>query len=221
MEAAPGGLVVKPVRARHRVAARVIHGLVGVLGATWRWAVEDDAGITRAADGPGPLIWMLWHNRVLSAPLIHRRFCPHRTGAVLTSPSDDGAILAETMRLFGVGAVRGSSSKRGGRALVELADVLRGGGDVVITPDGPRGPRYRLSRGVPRLALRAGVPVMPLHIEYQSCWRLRSWDGFAVPRPFSGIAVRFGRPVAVGSGAGIESERFRLEMILGEGMLMR
>ena len=218
---APGGQLVKPVRARHRAAARAIHLLVRLLGATWRFEIVDHAGIGRRENAPPPFIWVFWHNRVLVVPPAYRRHCPHRHGSVLTSPSDDGAILAETMRLFHCNAVRGSTSKRGGRALIELERVLRAGGDVVITPDGPRGPRYRMSVGVPRLAARSGCRVLPVGAEFSRCWRLRSWDGFAIPMPFATVSVTFGRPLAVAPDADIEEWRLHLERVLRADMIMQ
>lgn len=213
--------LVKPVRGRHRLAARAIHAVVSVLGASWRLRVQDESGITDAGDPLPSVIWIFWHNRVLAAPIVWKKCCPHRGGAVLTSPSDDGAILAEAMRLFGATAVRGSSSKRGGAALLELEAVLRSGQDVVITPDGPRGPRYAMSAGPAKLALRVGVAVQPVHIEPSACWRLRTWDGFAIPKPFSRVHVRFGPLVRPDEGGEVEALRLRLANALTSGMILQ
>ena len=133
---------------------------------------------------------LIWHNRILAMPALFVRRYPKRKGlVVLTSPSRDGAYLAEFVRNFGMDAVRGSSSRRGAAALLHLTKRIEEQYDVCITPDGPRGPRYRLHPGALLLAQRAGVPLMPFLIEYSSCWRLKSWDGFAIPKPFSRVTV--------------------------------
>ncbi len=213
--------LIKPITLKHRLIALAIRSLVGLLGSTWRFQVSDKTQITCTENEPGPVIWAFWHNRVLGATIASRKFCRHRHGSVLTSPSNDGAILAQTIRYFGQDAVRGSSSKRGGRALLELERVLASGGDVAITPDGPRGPRYRMSGGLARLAARSARPVMPVAVETNSCWRLNSWDGFIIPKPGAMIRVDFRELVQVPASADLESERQRLEQILNDGTVMQ
>ncbi len=215
-----GAHLIKPVRLKHRVAARLAHALTKALGATWRLKVHDASGIGSLNKPLPPVIWIFWHNRVLVAPIAWHKCCPHRWGAVLTSASNDGAFLAETMRLFGAHAVRGSSSKRGGAALLELEEVLKRGGDVVITPDGPRGPRYSMSAGAARLALKSGAAVQPLRIEPEGCWRLSTWDGFAIPKPFTAVRVEFAPLVVAEPGEDPESLSCRLAESLRAGMIM-
>lgn len=202
--------LIKPIRWKHRIVARVIHSLATAIGATWRLQIKDASGISQRENPLPPVIWIFWHNRVLAAPMVWRKCCPHRSGAVLTSASEDGAILAETMRLFGAQAVRGSSSKRGGAALLELEAVLKSGGDVVITPDGPRGPRYSMGVGASRLALKTGAAVQPVRFEFTACWRLPTWDGFAIPKPFSVVQAEFAPLVRAEAGEEVESLRLRL-----------
>src|SRR5690606_16823834 len=98
---------------------------------------EDRCGLLNG-EAPRPLIWIFWHNRILGVTMAKDRFIHDRFGAVLTSASRDGELLAAVMARFGVDAVRGSSSRRGGTALRELTALLRSGRDIVITPDGPR-----------------------------------------------------------------------------------
>ena len=66
---------------------------------------------------------------------------------------------------------------------------------LVITPDGPRGPRERVKPGVAQIAITAGAPVVPLAIGVDRCWRLKSWDGFIIPKPFSRVQVTIGSPL--------------------------
>jgi len=96
---------------------------------------------------------------------------------------------------FGMGAVRGSSSRGGVKALLLLRAQLREGVDVAITPDGPRGPVYEPSPGLLRLAVKTGLPVMAIRVDYERYWEIRSWDKFRIPKPFSRVHVRMLPPV--------------------------
>jgi lysophospholipid acyltransferase (LPLAT)-like uncharacterized protein len=115
---------------------------------------------------------------------------------------------------IGFDVVRGSSSRQGAIAMLQLSDVLAGGRDVVITPDGPRGPVYVLGPGIVLLAQKSGAVVFPLNLEYSSCWRVKSWDRFILPRPFSKVRVILGPPhrvAATSSEQEFEMERLRLQ----------
>ena len=140
---------------------------------------------------------------------------------MLTSASHDGAMLARAVGVFGIGSVRGSSSRRGVAALVALRKALREGVDICLTPDGPRGPRYELQAGAVKLAQTGGVHVLPIHVEYSSAWCLKTWDRFHVPRPFSKVRVIFDEVLAVPaelSESEFEEWRLRIESILRAGV---
>jgi lysophospholipid acyltransferase (LPLAT)-like uncharacterized protein len=134
---------------------------------------------------------------------------------VLTSASRDGAIIAAVMKSFGLRSVRGSSSRRGTAALLALAGTLEAGEDVAVTPDGPRGPRYKLGPGVVFLARQTGAGILPIHIEYSRAVRLRSWDRFMIPLPFAKVRVICGELIFVGRDADMEAEQRRIEGVLG------
>ncbi len=187
-----------------------------LLGSTLRIRVDDRSGLNSGTLRE-PTIWIFWHNRMCVMPIVYARFYKHRHGAVLASSSKDGAIIAGVMERFGVGNVRGSTSRRGAEALLELTRLVENGGDVVLTPDGPRGPRYVLGSGAISLAQNTGAPVVPISVEYSSCWRLRSWDGFMIPRPFSTVRAIFGQPHRVRStttSEEFEAERLRLQEVM-------
>ena len=137
-----------------------------------------------------PVVFMLWHNRLFLAPECYRRYRNHRPIYALISASRDGAWLAAFFSLIGMRAVRGSSSRFGREAAGLLVDVLREGRDVGVTPDGPRGPCYDFKPGAVVVAQLAGAPVLLFGAEYHSAWRLRSWDGFYLPVPFSRVRLR-------------------------------
>jgi lysophospholipid acyltransferase (LPLAT)-like uncharacterized protein len=123
----------------------------------------------------------------------------HRTAGLagLVSASRDGAFLAAILECFGVRAVRGSSSRRGPQALLELVTWMERGYDVAITPDGPRGPCYIVQDGALALAQMTGMPTVP--VSYHLSWKLRlkSWDRFQIPLPFSRCEINIGRILRV------------------------
>jgi lysophospholipid acyltransferase (LPLAT)-like uncharacterized protein len=160
---------------------------------TLRYEVDDRAGIVRKPVTEN-YIGALWHNRLLIFPLVLRRFFPNRPGAALISASRDGDLLTDAIHRFGYDVVRGSSSRLGASAILQLTEVLASGCDVVITPDGPLGPAYELGPGIVFLAQKSGASVLPMNLEYSRFWRLRSWDRFIIPQPFSRVRVLIGRP---------------------------
>ena len=206
-----------------QVFRRLIPGLIvfllRALALTLRFRVDDRCGITRGA--MVPFIGAFWHNRILVIPVAYQRYCRGRRGHCLTSPSKDGAIIEGVMSRFGIGSVRGSSSRRGVAALLELTAILEAGEDVAITPDGPRGPKYQLSPGIVKLSQITGVPVMPIHVGYSRFWELKSWDAFRIPKPFARVEVVFGPLYAVcptADDAAFEAERLRLQTLLMDEM---
>ena len=108
--------------------------------------------------------------------------------------------------------------------MVALRRAAKTGKDLVITPDGPRGPRYRLQAGVVKVAQTTGLPVVLMRIEYLSCWTLKTWDRFRIPKPFSRVRVVLEGPTMVPRDLdedGFERERLRLENLLMEGITDR
>jgi hypothetical protein len=152
------------------------------------------------------------------------RYYPKRKGAyILNSASRDGAYASELVKHLGVGSIRGSSSRRGAIALIDLVKRVKEGYDLCITPDGPRGPRYKLSPGVVLLSQQCQVPLMPLLFEFSSCWRLKSWDGFAIPKPFSRIDLTILPLIQVPptkTPEEFEAERKRVEEVMRERLKM-
>lgn len=137
-----------------------------------------------------PVAIVLWHNRLFLAAEIVRRYRQGRPAFALVSASQDGAWLTAFFSLVGLRTVRGSSSRLGREAATALVEMLRQGYDVGITPDGPRGPCYELKPGAVIVPRRTSAPVLLVGAEFTSAWRLRSWDRFYVPKPFSRVRMR-------------------------------
>jgi lysophospholipid acyltransferase (LPLAT)-like uncharacterized protein len=117
----------------------------------------------------------------------------------MASRSADGEYITRMLHHWGYRVARGSSSRGGDTALRELAALVRAGHTAALTADGPRGPRHKLKFGVLRLAQLTGVPIVPVAVAADRVWRLRSWDRFIVPKPFSRVRVVFGDAIAVAS----------------------
>lgn len=197
-----------PWRRQWRKARRAAGGLlVGwlapfvlrLLALTWR--VELHGALPQGR----PSVLVLWHGRMLlSMPL---RAFKHRGHAVLVSPSADGALVEKALRRFGYTVVRGSSSRGGAQALRDLLGSLRDGRSVVVTPDGPRGPRHGINVGPLWLAAETDALVVPLAFAVDRAFRFRSWDRCCIPKPWARIEVRCCEPLAVPAGtteAGLE-----------------
>ncbi|HEY1663580.1 MAG TPA: lysophospholipid acyltransferase family protein [Verrucomicrobiae bacterium] len=167
---------------------------------TLRYRVKDPHGFMTRKD-LRQVIYCTWHNRLALSMKLHsvlRRRHHQATGlAGLVSASKDGAFLAAILGRFGVQSVRGSSSRRGPQALLELATMSDRGYDIAITPDGPRGPCYTVQDGVMALAQVTGLPAVP--VSYHLNWKLRlkSWDRFQIPLPFSRCEITIGKTLCV------------------------
>lgn len=204
-----------PIGLKARVIGLIGFTIIRLFGMTLRLQLHAKSPVV--AQDQTNYIWGVWHNCLFSFPLVYRKFFSHRKGAALTSASKDGEIAAAVVKLLGIAPIRGSNSRRGGQALIELASWLSEGYDIALTPDGPRGPRYQLSPGLILLAKKTGTPIMPLAVHYHDCWKLKSWDEFRIPKPFSRVDVHAGPVVQV--PADINDQQFE-EFRLGVQELM-
>jgi hypothetical protein len=183
-----------------RAGAWAVVALVRTVSATLRYEWVDPA---RTFEPPaiGQAIFCVWHNRLALTMKAYfgyaRNHRPSPGMAGLVSASRDGGFLAAILEAFGVQPVRGSTSRRGPQALLELTGWAEKGYDLAITPDGPRGPRYVVQDGVMSLAQVTGLPIVPF--SFQCAWKIRarSWDRFQVPLPFSKCRMVVGAPLRV------------------------
>lgn len=206
----PGGTPARTQRARggvvvphapkwsQRLVGRLVRLLLKMVAATTRF--ELDPGATDLRRITGPVIFCLWHNRLaLCMPAYDRFLRGQRPGtrgvAALVSASKDGAFLTGILHALGVEVVRGSSSRRGAQALLELSTKCQAGWDVTITPDGPRGPCYHVHEGIISLAQVTGLPVVAANLELSRKHLLKSWDRFQIPLPFGRCRVMFSEPL--------------------------
>ena len=198
---------------RARALIELGFGVFRLWARTLRLQVEDPENVIGLVRNQ-PVIFSIWHNRLLMLPRVFDPCFPSRQSFGLISASRDGDLVSILIERSGYGTIRGSSSRKGVIALRQLVDALATGRNVLITPDGPRGPVYEASQGVVFLAQKTGAPVVPIHMEYSSCWRLKSWDRFFVPRPFAKLRAIFGAPLQVQPTADadqLETERLRIQ----------
>jgi lysophospholipid acyltransferase (LPLAT)-like uncharacterized protein len=202
------------------LAANLVVAMEHGLTSTLRFRLEDRSGWTTSPK-PEPVIFCVWHNRLALALYAYRKVMrkiqPDRQLAALVSASKDGAFLAAILEKFQVQPVRGSSSRRGAQALLELTSWAERGYDLAITPDGPRGPCYTVQDGVMAVAQLTGLPIAPVSYHLSGKHRLKSWDRFQVPLPFARCDMMVGELVRVPREASDE-ERNALKLTLENRM---
>lgn len=212
-----------PSRGQRTLAWVVANGM-RLLAATLRYRVNGGRGPAKLPDEP--VIFALWHNRLGLSMKVYESFvrpeCRHDHLAALISASRDGAFLAAILQAFGVQAVRGSSSRRGAQALLELTSWAGRGYDLAVTPDGPRGPRYAMQEGVLALAQVTGLPIVPYSCRVRWKIQVKSWDRFQIPLPFSRCEMTFGEPIRVprettDAGRAQLREQLRSVLLAGTG----
>jgi lysophospholipid acyltransferase (LPLAT)-like uncharacterized protein len=178
---------------RNRALIRFTAGGVRIVNATCRLSIEGADSVEAARSSGTGAVVATWHEN-LFLHLAHRS-CRDTLG--LISSSRDGEFAARVLARFGVRAVRGSPTERGRAAVLELLRAAPHGSIVVITPDGPKGPRQVAKSGVAFLARAASLPVIAAGAAARSSSRLRSWDRFCIPHPFTRIALVFAPPLRI------------------------
>jgi len=155
-----------------------------------RWHIEGKIPDT-------PIVVAFWHAELLLAPFIYKKIAPNRRVEVMISEHFDGELIAQTMRFFGIGAIRGSSSKGAAKALIKAIKRVKEGGDVAITPDGPKGPRHELSDGIVAIAKKSKAPIVIFNYRPTKYKQAKSWDKFLIPMPFGTIDFFCSEPIYI------------------------
>lgn len=162
-----------------------------------------------------PILYVLWHGRMLYFLKLYAYLGSRVT--ILVSQSRDGEFVAQLLSRFGFRITRGSTSRGGARGLLAVVNQVRSGMHACFTPDGPRGPRYRVQPGLLVVAKRTGAPILPM--TFSARWKrvLASWDAFLLPLPFSRVVVVYGEPIYVpvdASPIDLEAKRLEVETCL-------
>jgi lysophospholipid acyltransferase (LPLAT)-like uncharacterized protein len=181
----------------------------------WLATLRFRCNVNRIDDSEGPTVLLLWHDKLFVSSWIANRYFT-RPVTALISTSKDGAWLVAFFRFMGITAVRGSSNRRGAAALMTLTRLMRAGNHTGITPDGPKGPALAFKSGAVSLARLTRSPFVVMGIRYHACWRMRSWDRFAMPIPFSKVEVTLLREPMPAEGEADEVVAARLKARLDE-----
>jgi len=186
--------------------------LILLYGLTWkvRWSGEEN--LKQAREKSGNVIYAFWHSNLLGLIYPHR----FKNAGVMVSKSFDGEWIARIVSRLGYRVFRGSASRDGAPALLEMIKS-RDSGDLALTVDGPLGPARKVKAGVIILASNMGLPLMPITAVALKAWRLKSWDRLIIPRPFSSIEVIRGKHITVPGDIG-KDEVDRLSMELEEAI---
>lgn len=180
-----------------RFARRLVHRLgafvLGTLAGTWRLTILGAENLSSSSTGSKGHFIALWHGRMLLGLAHHAS----RNWWVLVSDHQDGDISQALLEQFGYRVVRGSSTRGGARAVRQMLTILDEGAVVVITPDGPRGPRHSIKHGVVWLARATGYPIVPVGFACDRAWRTKGWDRFTIPKPWARVVMVYGAPIRV------------------------
>ena len=148
-----------------------------------------------------PMVMLFWHGKLALMSFAFARWSCGKSAKVIISDHKDGELITQVIAHFGIGAVRGSTSKNAVKALVGALRELKDGSDLIITPDGPRGPRHSVSDGCVTIPQKSGADIQILDYTADRFWRFGSWDGMILPKPFSTVTYTLSEPFSV---AGLE-----------------
>jgi lysophospholipid acyltransferase (LPLAT)-like uncharacterized protein len=198
-----------------RFADIVFYALVLIIGKTVKFEVENYENYEKIIKADKIPIYTFWHNTIFLGTYYFR----NRQIIVMSSKSFDAEYIARFIKRLGYGTIRGSSTRGGVGALIEMVKVMKRGFACGFAIDGPKGPKHIAKPGVCLLAKKTGNPIMPFVVIPQKHWEIKSWDNLQIPKPFSRALVKIGEPIYVEPDANdkdIENKRLELQKKLDE-----
>jgi Kdo2-lipid IVA 3' secondary acyltransferase len=188
-----GFLKTRPGTIKRIIISRLLSGLIKLISVTWRVTIENKELYENLTKSGKSFIIIFWHGEMLMGWFYHR----NKRYSCLVSMSRDGDILAEILTLWNYRVIRGSSSRGGKEARGMMEEEVRSGNVLVVTPDGPRGPRYEMKMGAVRTAQKTSAPLLPVRFIVNRSYILESWDRFEIPIPFARIIIRYLEPLII------------------------
>ncbi len=175
----------------HAVLSSLCHAYIRLTGATTKITWENRDAHDSLAQNNRNFIYAVWHSRQVFLAYAHK----NRKVCALVSKSKDGEYMARVLDKLGITAARGSTSKGGHQALIELMDAAKAGFNIALTPDGPRGPKRKVQQGIIYLAQKTAIPILPVSCGLTRKLTFSSWDEFQVPLPFGAASIVYGKPI--------------------------
>jgi len=132
-------------------------------------------------------VCVTWHGELFMSPQAYRHIHKKHPASAIISSHFDGSLIAKTLQFLSIRPLRGSSKKGAKQVLLQAFKSIKSGEEVLITPDGPRGPRHSMSDGAIGIALKSNLPIFVMNFKAKSYWQLKSWDSFVIPKPFTKV----------------------------------
>ena len=209
--------MIRPMTFKERLRGLIIDALGKPIIWLWtkscRLTIVGESGYRALRDTGRPVVHLIWHGKIFIVPYFFRK----RNIMPLVSPSRDGEIAARIMDGWGYKLLRGSGTHFMKNVWLDMKKELQSGGEVIIVPDGPRGPDRKLKLGGIKLAAETGAALVPFSFSTSKKKILHSWDRFLIFTPFSRVVAVYGRPIDIPQGLnaeGMESERRRVERLM-------
>jgi len=209
------GVIAEEIRSptfKERFIARLLTVVIRLLCATLRLTVECEEQTMKALQESDGGFLVCWHGRTL----VPTDYFRGRGYGTLISMSRDGSLMAQYQRNLGMKTIRGSTKRRGVLAAREALTFLEQGGIMLMTPDGPRGPSHIVQPGIIFLAKKSRKVIIPGGIYATPNWKLKSWDQYMVPRPFSRVRMILGEPFYISSDETLEAAAERLRIVMDD-----
>ncbi len=138
-----------------------------------------------------------WHGELLMQPFNYQKLKPNKKVSAMISDHRDGEMITKTVQYLGIHSIRGSSTRGGTKALIAAIKELKGGDDIAITPDGPKGPRHSVANGIVAISQKTNAKILAFNCKPTKYWQFNSWDKFIVPKPFGTINFYVSEPFSV------------------------
>jgi len=189
--------------------------LINIIGKTIKWEKLNYDSMINFKNSQQPIIFAFWHGRLLMMPYLNVGKNPH----VMISQHRDGELISRIIKYFSISSFRGSTTRGGKEGFKKLVKHLKSGFDAVIAPDGPQGPPYKAQHGIIRLASITRCSILPITYSTSRFFKMKSWDEFMVPKPFSKGIFIVGDTIEIPANATkdiLEEKRVELEIILNK-----